>query len=794
MTDADLLRAGISAARAGDSGKAAALLAQVIRADPNSEAGWFWLGLVCQTAEQRRYCFKRVLALNPSNAQARQLLNATAPASSSPLDSAKLSSTHPPTAFTFPPAGEAPVAIPSAPATSPRVDPAAPTPTASEAVSTPQPPPTSLAPGETPVSAPASPSPVAQRSPQERPASARKRRSTTQKMLVTILGVLLAILLCGGALGYLIISNQLGPLADWVAAAIWTPTPRPTASLTPSITPSFTPTYTPTLTHTPTPTQLPSRTPTSTITPTMDEAARAMQVEILSGQAKLLMREDKYEEAIAEWGQVISLTPGNAEAYYQRASCYLELNHNQHFHDVYLDNLNNALADLDQAIALDPMKGDYYYARYQIYTDLSAEEMYHVDEISLMEVALENVRVANQLGNSEEYSERDPAFVLYDLGRCEEGMAETRQLIDAQGSNAPPSAGLNSALADGYLCLGQLDKALEYLNKAIELAPISSRIWGKALILYYMGRLDDALAVLDDDIAKNPNYSGYRYFLRATIYAEQGKLDEAEADIEFGYGQTWERFGFLSYAKGRLALARGDQATALEEFQTAEATMGYFYGPLVKRIQREIASLGGKPLKITPRAIVATSIPTPVITATPAATSTFVYWSTPTTTLQPPQSATTVTYDVYYSRVDWINTVGGSIETEDFEKDGSDYGELFFPYKTGNGFILEGGSSAQIFRDASLLTSGILLHFRDWSGGLSLTFPGYTYVSAFGFDYRAREPWFLTVGNSVITMPHGRSGFIGIVIHSGDLNKFILSCTSNAQGGLSVDNISYVKK
>jgi len=46
----------------------------------------------------------------------------------------------------------------------------------------------------------------------------------------------------------------------------------------------------------------------------------------------------------------------------------------------------------------------------------------------------------------------------------------------------------------------------------------------------------------------------------------------------------------------------------------------------------------------------------------------------------------------------------------------------------------------------------------------------------------------------VITVPAGRPGFIGIVIHAGNLNQFILSCTSSAQGGLTVDNISYVKK
>jgi hypothetical protein len=149
---------------------------------------------------------------------------------------------------------------------------------------------------------------------------------------------------------------------------------------------------------------------------------------------------------------------------------------------------------------------------------------------------------------------------------------------------------------------------------------------------------------------------------------------------------------------------------------------------------------------------------------------------------------------LFYNKVDWINTIEGNIATEDFEKDEPGDDGLYFPYKTGNGFVLEGENPAQIVEAPSLLESGVILHFTDRTGGLTFIFPDYANVRGFGFDYLSGESWKLTVGSSVITMPHGRKGFIGIVIYVGNINRFTLSCTQRVQGGISVDNISYVKK
>ena len=86
----------------------------------------------------------------------------------------------------------------------------------------------------------------------------------------------------------------------------------------------------------------------------------------------------------------------------------------------------------------------------------------------------------------------------------------------------------------------------------------------------------------------------------------------------------------LPYVEGKLALAQGDRATALEKFQYAEATLQLSMGPVIlHQARQEIAALGGAPLTVTPQPQVSTSIATPLITATPKATSTFYYTPTP---------------------------------------------------------------------------------------------------------------------------------------------------------------------
>src|SRR4030042_5903502 len=74
MEDSDLkqlLRDGITAARAGQKERARELLLRVIEQNDRSEPAWLWLSGMVDDAEERRICLENVLAINPNNAAAQ---------------------------------------------------------------------------------------------------------------------------------------------------------------------------------------------------------------------------------------------------------------------------------------------------------------------------------------------------------------------------------------------------------------------------------------------------------------------------------------------------------------------------------------------------------------------------------------------------------------------------------------------------------------------------------------------------------------------------------------------------
>jgi len=193
------------------------------------------------------------------------------------------------------------------------------------------------------------------------------------------------------------------------------------------------------------------------------------------------------------------------------------------------------------------------------------------------------------------------------------------------------------------------------------------------------------------------------------------------------------------------------------------------------------------------------SLLAPTPTPTPAGTNTPGPTQTPTSTITPlpahlitPNVTQFATYTVYWSRSLWESAAGENFVIEDFENDRNDYGNLGLPYLTGNRFWLTGKSFAEIINSPQLLETGNLLHFRDWEQGLTLTFPNDIAVTAFGFDYTSPEVWVLTINNFEITIPSRRNRFVGIIVHQDFPKEFTFSSSAYAQGGLSVDNISYI--
>src|SRR5690349_6100405 len=80
------LAAGIAAVQAGDLSTAQQRLALVVRATPESVDAWWWLAQAMTDPARRVFCLERVLTLDPTHAEARQML---APKPATPTPSAR---------------------------------------------------------------------------------------------------------------------------------------------------------------------------------------------------------------------------------------------------------------------------------------------------------------------------------------------------------------------------------------------------------------------------------------------------------------------------------------------------------------------------------------------------------------------------------------------------------------------------------------------------------------------------------------------------------------------------------
>ncbi len=80
MSEQELFQVGITAFKSGDRQKAALILSKLVKENPNSERGWYLLGRSVSDTEQRQYCFRQVLKINPDNQDAiKQLALLSAP-------------------------------------------------------------------------------------------------------------------------------------------------------------------------------------------------------------------------------------------------------------------------------------------------------------------------------------------------------------------------------------------------------------------------------------------------------------------------------------------------------------------------------------------------------------------------------------------------------------------------------------------------------------------------------------------------------------------------------------------
>jgi adenylate cyclase len=98
---------------------------------------------------------------------------------------------------------------------------------------------------------------------------------------------------------------------------------------------------------------------------------------------------------------------------------------------------------------------------------------------------------------------------------------------------SPNSADVLAIFAITLKSVGRVDEALSMIEKAIRLNPMTPEWYLHELGTYYrlLGRYDDAIAILKKNLARDPNYMTSLINLTAT-YSMAGKLDEARVQAK----------------------------------------------------------------------------------------------------------------------------------------------------------------------------------------------------------------------------------------------------------------------
>jgi hypothetical protein len=81
----DLLQNGIEIYKSGDVAQARKYFISFLKENPQSEIGWKWLYKTSRNADERVYCLRKILAIDPGDQKARQLLSQSLAPSQAPV-------------------------------------------------------------------------------------------------------------------------------------------------------------------------------------------------------------------------------------------------------------------------------------------------------------------------------------------------------------------------------------------------------------------------------------------------------------------------------------------------------------------------------------------------------------------------------------------------------------------------------------------------------------------------------------------------------------------------------------
>ena len=246
--------------------------------------------------------------------------------------------------------------------------------------------------------------------------------------------------------------------------------------------------------------------------------------------------QERWDEAIEQFNQVIALYADNSQAYAFRAKAYMGKGQ---WHEATDDIIKS----------LDLEADNYAYDLLLSIDDPNADTM-------IAKLKVQQAKKPNE------------AKWSFFIGCIYKKQAMYQKAIEAfQQSNKIESfATVYSDIADCYNELGNYEQAVENINKAIELRPdYTDYLFVKGDLLYDMGKSKEAIETYDDYIKANPDYWG-GYYRRAFMKDNTNDVDGAIEDYSMAI--TLEpNYAYSYLGRGDMYIRKGNKEAAMKDYQ-----------------------------------------------------------------------------------------------------------------------------------------------------------------------------------------------------------------------------------
>lgn len=248
--------------------------------------------------------------------------------------------------------------------------------------------------------------------------------------------------------------------------------------------------------------------------------------------AKLHLKNGEIEEAIYLLDQAIEKDYENYEAFFYRG--WIKAYYTYDYH--------GAIADYTQSLKSYSEVSFVFYERGRVYAALNK----FIDAVKDF-----NTAIKLEPNNLDAYFNR--ALAKSALGDLDATVSDYREILKRYTSSSNSNILIGTVynnIASSLIQMGELTDAERYLDRAMELEPNESYIWGtKGELLYQKGRykecietLNKAISLENSKLSKATNLDpGANYFYRGMAKIELGDSYEGCQDLKRA-----ERFGFYS--------------------------------------------------------------------------------------------------------------------------------------------------------------------------------------------------------------------------------------------------------